>query len=239
MKKKYQVFVSSTYEDLKEERLEVIRCLLDNDCIPVGMEQFPASPMTQMEYIEKMLDDCDYYILILAGRYGSLDSDGVGFTEKEYDYAVSKGIPVLVFMIDNIGNIPSKYCDDDPEKKSKLIEFRERIKSGSNSKLVKFYSDKGSLTTQVVTSIHKCIQDFPAVGWVRANEIETYSKDMETRLREIVNEELHEHTASEDDITEIFNKIFERRKKEYPTIFYGKEPPENAKDGDIFFKIED
>ena len=55
MKKKYQVFVSSTYEDLKEERAAVAQCLLNIGCIPVGMEQFPASNMSQMEYIKKML----------------------------------------------------------------------------------------------------------------------------------------------------------------------------------------
>ena len=82
MKKKYQVFISSTYTDLKQESMAVTQCLLDNDCIPVGMEQFPASGMSQMDYIKKMLDDCDYYILILAGRYGTVDKDGIGFTEK-------------------------------------------------------------------------------------------------------------------------------------------------------------
>ena len=91
--KKYQVFVSSTYTDLIEERAAVTQCLLEMGCIPVGMEQIPASNMSQMEYIQTMLDDCDYYILILAGTYGSTDSDGVGFTEKEYDYAIKKGYP--------------------------------------------------------------------------------------------------------------------------------------------------
>ena len=83
MQKKYQVFISSTYVDLIEARAAATQCLLDNDCIPVGMEQFPASEMSQMEYIKKMLDNCDYYILILGGKYGSLDTDGIGFTEKE------------------------------------------------------------------------------------------------------------------------------------------------------------
>ena len=63
--KKYQVFISSTYKDLKEERAAVTQTLLDLSCIPVGMEQFPASDMSQMEYISKMLDSCDYYVLIL------------------------------------------------------------------------------------------------------------------------------------------------------------------------------
>lgn len=51
-KKKYQVFISSTYTDLKEERSAVMRCLLEMNCIPVGMEQSPASNMNQMNYIK-------------------------------------------------------------------------------------------------------------------------------------------------------------------------------------------
>lgn len=90
-KKEISGFISSTYEDLKDERAAVTQCLLDNNCIPVGMEQFPSSNMSQMDYIKKMLDDCDYYILIVGGRYGSLDDDGVGYTEKEYDYAIQMG----------------------------------------------------------------------------------------------------------------------------------------------------
>lgn len=80
--KKYQVFVSSTYKDLIEERAAVTQCLLEMGYIPVGMEQFPASNMSQIEYIQTMLDDCDYYILILAGKYGSTDSDALGSQKK-------------------------------------------------------------------------------------------------------------------------------------------------------------
>lgn len=167
MKKKYQVFVSSTYTDLKDERNAVIQCLLDNDCIPVGMEQFPASEMSQMDYIKKMLDDCDYYVLISAGRYGSVDSDGIGFTEKEYDYAVSKSIPVMSILHSNIENLPSKDCEETDAGKAKLKAFREKISSG---RLVDFYTDIGSLKYKISTAINRCIRDFPAVGWVRGDK---------------------------------------------------------------------
>jgi hypothetical protein len=50
--KRYQVFVSSTYEDLKEERNEVLQALLELDCIPCGMEYFPATDDTQWNYIK-------------------------------------------------------------------------------------------------------------------------------------------------------------------------------------------
>lgn len=168
MKKKYQVFVSSTYADLKEERAAVTQCLLDMNCIPVGMEQFPASNMKQMDYIKMMLDDCDYYILILAGRYGSCDSDGIGFTEKEYDYALSQHIPVMSFLKDDIGVIPNEKCEKTENGQKKLEEFRAKV---SKDKLVRYYSDIGNLKADVAVSLSQCIRDYPRVGWVRANEI--------------------------------------------------------------------
>lgn len=76
MNKKYQVFVSSTFQDLKDERKMVIESLLSNkDYIPVGMEYFPATNDDQMAFIKRLIDNCDYYILILGGRYGSIESE--------------------------------------------------------------------------------------------------------------------------------------------------------------------
>lgn len=167
MKKKYQVFISSTYEDLKEERAAVTQCLLDNNCIPVGMEQFPASNMSQMEYIEKMLDDCDYYILIIGGRYGSLDDDGVGYTEKEYNYAQQKGIPVMAFVNLHPEKLPNEKCEHANIEKFKA--FRDRVRNAK--KLVKGYSDIGDLKANVVTAVNAAICEYPGIGWVRATDL--------------------------------------------------------------------
>ena len=167
MKKKYQVFVSSTYEDLKEERAAVTQCLLDNNCIPVGMEQFPASNMSQMEYIEKMLDDCDYYILIIGGRNGSLDDDGVGYTEKEYNYAQQKGIPVMAFVNLHPEKLPNEKCEHANIEKFKA--FRDRVRNAK--KLVKGYSDIGDLKANVVTAVNAAIREYPGIGWVRATDL--------------------------------------------------------------------
>ena len=166
MKKKYQVFISSTYEDLKEERAAVTQCLLDNNCIPVGMEQFPASNMSQMEYIEKMLDDCDYYILIIGGRYGSLDDDGVGYTEKEYNYAQQKGIPVMAFVNLHPEKLPNEKCEHANIEKFKA--FRDRVWNAK--KLAKGYSDIGDLKANVVTAVNAAIREYPGIGWVRATD---------------------------------------------------------------------
>lgn len=85
MDKRYQVFLSSTYADLKDERQKVIQTLMEMDCIPSGMELFPATDEEQWEFIKKVIDDCDYYLLIIGGRYGSINAEGISYTEKEYD----------------------------------------------------------------------------------------------------------------------------------------------------------
>jgi len=53
MDKRYQVFVSSTYADLQEERQEVMQALLELDCIPAGMELFPAANEDQWTLIRR------------------------------------------------------------------------------------------------------------------------------------------------------------------------------------------
>ena len=90
MDKRYQVFVRSTFTDLQEERQEVMQALLELDCIPSGMELFPAANEDQWTLKKKVIDDCDYYMVILGGRYGSIGSDGLSYTEMEYRYALEK-----------------------------------------------------------------------------------------------------------------------------------------------------
>lgn len=196
VKKKYQVFISSTYRDLIEERAAVTQCLLKMGCIPVGMEQFPASDMNQMEYIKMMLDDCDYYILILAGKYGSLDSDGVGFTEKEYDYAIANNIPVMSILVKDIGKLESEKCEETDKGRTLLKNFRDKV---SKRKMVDFYTDIGSLTTAVSTAMHLCVQKFPAKGWIRG-ESTNGATDIEAKIEKY----MREHTASKADIEALF-----------------------------------
>ena len=111
MDKRYQVFISSTYSDLKEERSKVMQTVMSLDCIPSGMELFSAIDSEQLEFIKKIIDDCDYYILIIGGKYGSMTEDGISYTEQEYNYAVSKGIPVLAFLHNNVNQLTGDKID--------------------------------------------------------------------------------------------------------------------------------
>lgn len=64
MEKRYQIFISSTFADLEEERKEVMEAIINLDCFPAGIEMFPAVDIEQFEYIKSIIDQSDYYILI-------------------------------------------------------------------------------------------------------------------------------------------------------------------------------
>lgn len=166
MNKKYQIFVSSTFEDLKEERRTVLSAVQDMGDIPSGMEMFPATDEEQFNFIKRIIDNCDYYVVIVAGRYGSIAPDGLSYTEKEYNYALSKGIRVLAF-IRNESDIPADKRDIDKVKIEKLAAFKSKLTAG---RVVKMWSHLQDLASNVIISLTKEKVTCPAIGWVRANQ---------------------------------------------------------------------
>jgi hypothetical protein len=114
MDKRYQVFISSTYTDLRDERQLVMQAVLEMKHIPAGMEYFPAVDLKQFEYIKKVINLCDYYVLIIGGRYGSLTEKGISYTEREYDYAVSQKVPVIGLIHGSPGKIIADKLDLEP-----------------------------------------------------------------------------------------------------------------------------
>lgn len=167
MTKKYQIFVSSTYEDLRDERDQVIKAALEMGHIPVGMEMFSAADEEQWAIITRQIDQSDYYVLVVAHRYGSTTPEGTSYTEKEYDYAISKGIPVLGFVIDDSAPWPKDRNESDPKGQKKLQAFKTKVKS----KLVQFWKTKEELHGRVSIALAKAITAYPRVGWVRADEV--------------------------------------------------------------------
>lgn len=170
MDKKYQVFVSSTYTDLIEERQAVSRAILDMGHIPAGMEMFPAADVEQLTYIKKVIDGCDYYVLIIGARYGSLDAAGVSYTEREYEYAVETGKTVLAFLHSNIDQVILGKSDKDDDKHKKLIEFMNRVSQG---RLIQHWDSPMALRANAIVSLQKAFSESPQIGWVRADTVAT------------------------------------------------------------------
>ena len=166
MEKRYQVFISSTFQDLKNARQEVSQALLRADCFPAGMELFPAADEEQFEFIKTIIDQSDYYILISAGRYGSIHPEtGLSYTEMEYDYAVEIGKPVIRLLHrDPFNELKGEFIEPTDNGKKALNLFRSKM---SQKKLVKYWSVPHELGTAVDHSLRHVIKTKPAIGGVR------------------------------------------------------------------------
>ncbi|MGQ3214679.1 DUF4062 domain-containing protein [Shinella sp.] len=164
--KKYQIFVSSTFRDLVDERQDTIRSILDLNHVPAGMELFPATDVEQLTYIKKVIDECDYYLLIVGGRYGSLDAQGISFTEREYDYAVETGKFVIAFVHGNPGAISVNNSDIDPSLAKALNVFRNKVMEG---RLVKQWTNRDDLQVAVLKSLVHAFNAYPQIGWIRGD----------------------------------------------------------------------
>ena len=249
MNRRYQVFLSSTYDDLKEERLEVIKALLELDCIPCGMEYFPAASEESWSYIKSLIDDCDYYVVIIGGRYGSLTQDGIGFTQKEYEYAISKGVPTIAFLHAAPNDLPVKKTEETEAGRKKLTEFIKIIET----KLCKKWRNADELGAVVSRSLTQLIKRLPRTGWVKSDtlsgaqatkEILTLTKrvkELETELAVLKKEELKElgNLAKDRDKVQInFSYSVADPKRSYPEqLLATNEDSVNLSWDDIFFKI--
>jgi len=166
MEKRYQVFVSSTYEDLRAERQEVMQALLELDCIPAGMELFPAANEDQWTLIKKVIGECDYYIVISAGRYGSIGPKGLSYTEMEYQYAMEIGKPAIAFLHKDPLKLKAALVEQTDDGKAKLNAFREFLQK----KMCKHWETAADLGSVVSRSLVRLMKSEPAVGWIRSDE---------------------------------------------------------------------
>lgn len=166
--KRYSVFISSTFEDLKTERQAVQDEVISGGDFPVQMESFPAADVDQFEFIKSLIDKCDYYVLIVAGRYGTPAEDGMSYTEKEYHYAVAKGVTVLVMLHENRGNIPLNKNEETDVGKKRLAEFVATVETG---RLRKTWKTPDTLKIAVRQALDNAKATKPTVGWVRGDAV--------------------------------------------------------------------
>jgi len=184
MEKRYQVFVSSTREDLEDARAEVSQALLKANCFPAAMELFPAADEGIDDYIKQKIDESDYMVLIVAGRYGSVNpKSGKSYTEEEYDYAVKTGKPIIRLVhAAPFEDLPGNRIEQDPAKKGKLIAFRDKV---TGSSIARLYKSDRELGAEVILGIIDAQQRHPSTGWVRADEALGPKEAIElSRLRE-------------------------------------------------------
>lgn len=195
MNKKLQVFVSSTYTDLTEERQAAVQAILDAGHIPAGMELFRAGNQSQLNTIYKWIDESDVYMLILGGRYGSIEKESdLSYTQLEYEYAIKNHIPVFAVVLNqsfltskiNVLGLNNVIEQLAPDK-------YEIFKSFVMSKMIKEVDDCKDIQLAIHSTLNDFMHDSNLSGWIRntkknVNELFIENKLLKENISQLQNQ---------------------------------------------------
>jgi len=167
IRNRLQVFVSSTFIDLREERQAAVEAILSAGHVPAGMELFAAGDESQMEVIRQWIDESDVFLLILGGRYGSIEpKSGKSYIHLEYEHALSKGKPLFACVIADAALQNSSTKNGFSENAEQIGAFRDLVKS----KMVEFWEDPKDIKLAIHKKLGELARRKDLVGWVRADQ---------------------------------------------------------------------
>lgn len=174
--RRLQVFVSSTFTDMQEERQAAVQAILKAGHFPAGMELFKAGDKSQWETIERWIQESDVYLLLLGGRYGSIDEgSGISYTEKEYDYAISLNKPIFAAVIDDssLAEKAKRFSDPRDAMEMKNPHLYTEFKRKVLSYISEFYNDIKDIKIIILGKLADYQDDESLIGWVRGDKAKT------------------------------------------------------------------
>ncbi|HVA48724.1 MAG TPA: DUF4062 domain-containing protein [Pirellulales bacterium] len=171
IRRRLQVFVSSTYHDLIEERQAAVEAILAAGHIPAGMELFPSCDASQLQVIKEWIDESDVYLLIFGGRYGSIEPEtGKSYSQLEFEYALQTNKPLFSCVIKDDAlehrTMERGRAVLELGNPSALQHFREIV----TGKTVRFWSDAKDIKIIVGETLGHFSRREDLVGWVRPTE---------------------------------------------------------------------
>jgi hypothetical protein len=168
--KKFQVFVSSTYTDLIPERQAVVEAILMAGHIPAGMELFAAGDKSQLEVIRRWIKDSDLYMLILGGRYGSIETDsGKSYIQLEYEYALELKKPVFAAVISDTA-LENKVGANPAAQETDHKDLYQAFRAAVLSRICRFFDDYKDVKLIVHESIPEITRGRDLPGWIRGDQ---------------------------------------------------------------------
>ncbi|GEM_PF-4760887 len=135
------------------------------------MELFAAGNETQLQTIKRWIDGCDVYMLLLGGRYGSIEPKSkLSYTEVEYKYALDKKKPLFAIVMSNallddkLKQMGSAAIDRD----KKFLKFKKLVESYT----VDFFDNNDQIINKVARAIRSIEETNDLVGWVRGDSVQ-------------------------------------------------------------------
>ena len=166
--RKYQVFVSSTFTDLHEARQELMVALLGQGLIPTGMELHPGEGNKRWSVIQRIINECDYYLILLGGRYGTLSPIGLSHVHREFVHASTKKKPAIALLHEQPEQLPEDQRETNSSGQAKFKDFRQLLQEQASCYYWRSPADLGEV---VKKALPEFIAQNPTPGWVRGGQV--------------------------------------------------------------------
>jgi hypothetical protein len=170
MAKKYLVYISSSLEDLKNERRELVKVVTEIGAIPVSMDAFDISDKNEQRLIKKAIEECDYFLNLTAHKLtahtcGALP--GKTFAQElEFSWAEKCGVPVIALIIDEKARWKASKKEKSPELLKVLETFKKRLRDCPHETWI----SQADLRQKAQSLLIRTMNLNPRRGWVPGAE---------------------------------------------------------------------
>ncbi|MDR2479532.1 MAG: DUF4062 domain-containing protein [Treponema sp.] len=202
---KYHVFIGSTLDDLKNERQELPRIVMELGHIPVMPDFMDLSAKNADQLLQKTIEDCDYLIALIAHRY-SKSGEKTSSLEREHAIALKKGIPVIALVIDEKARWKAAKKEQEPALVKKLEDLKKKLRSGPHIS----WLNNSDLCLKAQSLLIQEMNVNPRTGWVKADLAATPIVANEISRLSVENEQLRRQVKVESG--EIVSKLREQLK---------------------------
>ena len=174
-----RIFVSSSFEDLKEHRAAAIRVLRQLGHQVLAMEDMTAGASAPISKVVEMVDRSEAYVGIFAWRYGYIPAapaNGPGaeptvrvpvvkgatpgetsITHCEYLRALERRLPIMAFLLDVNYPWPPQFVDgfdttrtDAPQNADKILALRLSLQ---RERVVSWFTTPADLEARVSAAV--------------------------------------------------------------------------------------
>jgi hypothetical protein len=202
---KYHIFIGSTLDDLKNERREASRIVMELGHFPVSAEYLDSGSRNWELLLAKTIEECDYFIAVVAHKYAPTGGNASPL-EEEYAIARKKNIPVISVIIDEKARWKASKKEKEEELIKKLEEFKDKLRGGP----YETWLNSGDLCQKLQNLLILQMNVAPQSGWVRADQKVAPSVANELSRLSMENERLKRQIQIEE--SEIVAKIREQMK---------------------------
>ncbi|MDR2101546.1 MAG: DUF4062 domain-containing protein [Treponema sp.] len=164
MIKKYHIFLSSTVDDLKNERQELEGIIWNMGHIPIAMKNFNIKDKDEQRLVKKNIEECDYFLALTAHKYGAEKRPSP--PEAEFNHAVKAGIPVIALIIDE----KARWKASKKEKDASLVKALEEFKDKLRNYPYDTWSTTAELRQKAQTLLIEEFNLNSQPGWIRSNQ---------------------------------------------------------------------